>query len=82
MTKYLYRTRENTYPKNKPRVYFTCHPDDFSLYFEKVCKDIFKTHDCAIYYTEDMMVELEEENKATDLGQMNLFVIPVFIKTE
>ena len=76
----LYRTKGNANPKGKPRVYFTCHPDDFDRYFDKLCEDIFKTHDCAIYYTEDMTEVILEEDKETDLGQMNLFIVPVTFK--
>ena len=64
----------------KPRVYFTCHPDDFERYFKKVCNDIFKTHDCAIYYTKDMTEVIAEDEKEVDLGRNNLFVIPVTFK--
>lgn len=64
----------------KPRVYFTCHPDDFDKYFEKICADIFKTHDCSIYYTEDMREAISDDEKETDLGRMNLFVVPVTYK--
>lgn len=71
-----YRTKGNAEPRGKRRVYFTCHPDDMARYFDKVCEDIFKTHDCAIYYTEDMTAA-HDENRGVDLGQMNLFVIPV-----
>ena len=46
----------------KPRVYFTCHSEDFSKYFEKVCADLFQTHDCAIYYTEDMSASTIPDN--------------------
>ena len=67
----------NSSPKDKPRVYFTCHPEDFERYFEKICEDIFKTHDCAIYYTEDMTADISNENNLVDLERMNLFVIPV-----
>lgn len=63
-----------------PRVYFTCHPDDFEKYFKKVCADIFKTHDCAIFYTEDMTEVIADDEKETDLGRNNLFVIPVTFK--
>lgn len=77
MPKYLYKTRGNSSPQNKPRVYFTCHPDDFERYFDKICEDIFKTHDCAIYYTEDMTDIIPDEDKPTDLGSMNLFVVPI-----
>ena len=71
------RTKGNANPKGKPRVYFTCHQDDYEKAFEKICNDIFKTHDCAIFYTENMADEYEDENWETDLNQMNLFVIPV-----
>ncbi len=72
-----YRTRGNADPSGKPRVYFTCHPDDFSRYFDQICQDIFKTHDCAIYYTADMTAPFLEQDKPTDLGSHNLFVVPV-----
>ena len=77
MAKFLIKTKGNADPSGKRKIYFTCHPDDFSRYFEKICEDIFRTHDCAIYYTEDMNETIDEEDKATDLGQMNLFVISV-----
>jgi len=64
----------------KPRVYFTCHPDDSEKYFKRVCNDIFKTHDCAIYYTEDMTEVIAEDEKEVDLGRNNLFVVPVTFK--
>ena len=71
------RTRGNANPQGKPRVYFTCHPADFARYFDEICESIFKTHDCAIYYTEDMTAPLPETYRDADLGQMNLFVMPV-----
>ena len=74
---FSYKTRGNSSPKDKPRVYFTCHPDDFERYFEKICEDIFKTHDCTVYYTDDMNADLSDENNLVDLERMNLFVIPV-----
>lgn len=64
----------------KPRVYFTCHPADFERYFKKVCDDIFKTHDCAIYYTEDMTEVIADDVIQVDLGRNNLFVVPVTFK--
>ncbi|MBQ3489746.1 MAG: tetratricopeptide repeat protein, partial [Clostridia bacterium] len=80
MATFLYKTRGNSSPERKPRVYFTCHPEDFEKHFEKVCEDIFATHDCAVFYTETMTEEIEEKYKESDLGQMNLFVIPVTFK--
>ena len=80
MAEFLYRTRGNSSPKDKPRVYFTCKGEDFDRYFDKICDDIFKTHDCVIYYTSNMDEILSEEEKDTDLDRMNLFVVPVTYK--
>lgn len=77
MANFSYKTKGNTDPKGKPRVYFTCHPADFERYFEKILTDIFKTHDCAVYYTEDMAQPMDEAELEVGLGQMNLFVVPV-----
>ena len=70
------RTR-NTISKGKPKVYFTCHPSDFDIYFETICSDVFSTHDCAIYYTDDMEAEISSENNLVDVERMNLFIVPV-----
>lgn len=59
------RTKGNVNPQEKPRVYFTCYPADFEKSFDKICNDIFKTHDCAIYYTEDMSAEIIDINRET-----------------
>ena len=77
MTEFRYKTRGNTAPTGKPRVYFTCHPEDFDRYFEQISEQIFETQDCDIYYTADMTAEMEEAYRDTDLERMNLFVIPV-----
>ncbi len=70
-------TKNKVEISKKPRVYFTCHPNDFDSYFQKICGDIFRTHDCAIYYTSDMTESITEDYRETDLGRNNLFVIPV-----
>ena len=77
MANFNVRTKGNADPQGKARVYFTCHPEDFDRYFEKICEDVFKTHDCAIYYTENMSEPLDETNVEVDLGRMNLFLVPV-----
>jgi tetratricopeptide (TPR) repeat protein len=64
-------------PRNKPRVYFTCHPEDFGRYFDTICEQVFKAHDCVICYTDDMSAPYEDENWQDDLAQMNLFIFPV-----
>ncbi len=76
MEKFSFQVKGGASPEGKSRIYFTCHPDDFDLYFEKIKTDIFSTHDCAIYFTKDMTAELDE----ADLDIMNLFVVPVTLK--
>lgn len=72
MEKLSYKTRGMSSPQGKQRVYFTCHPADFKLYFEKISEEILKLQNCAIWYKK----ELEEVDTA-DLSQMQLFVIPI-----
>lgn len=71
------RTRGNSVPDRKPKVFFTCHPADFDIYFDSVCADFFEAYDCAIYYTADMTASIPEIYRETDLGSMHLLVIPV-----
>lgn len=73
----LFKTKGNPDPKNKPQIYFTCHPDDFDIHFSKICEDIFQTHDCTIFYANNMIEKTDEQYLDSDLGQMNLVVIPV-----
>lgn len=80
MSTMLCKTKENANPQGKRRVYFTCHPEDFEKCFDKICNDIFASHDCAIYYTEDMTALIDEKNWQSDLESNNLFVIPVTYK--
>ena len=79
MTRLLSRTKNDTKTdmRDKPKVYFTCHPDDFDKSFGKICEDIFRTQDCVIFYKENMADTLPEETRQTDLERMNLFVFPV-----
>lgn len=71
------RTIGGSEMRGKAKVYFTCHPSDFDRYFDEVCNTIFKAQNCAIYYTADMKAPIPETYRDTDLGCMNLFVIPV-----
>ena len=71
------RTKNKIGIDKKPRVYFTCHPNDMNKYFDKICQDILKTLDCAIFYTENMTEIIAEEDKDIELGRNSLFVVPV-----
>ena len=80
MAAFLIKSKNNLNFQAKPRVYFTCHPEDFHKHFEKICGDIFKTHDCVIFYTEDFSEPIPPENLDSDLGRSNLLVVPVTYK--
>lgn len=74
------KTRGGANPQGKPRVYFCCHPDDLEQTLDSICEDLFGAADCAVYYTEDMAASIPEKDRETDLGRMNLFVVPVTLK--
>ncbi len=80
MPDFIIKTKGNSPSFGKRRVYFTCHSDDFERYFDVICNDIFATHDVAIYYTEDMSAPIAAGDKDVELGQANLFVVPVTYK--
>ena len=77
MAEFQVRTKGGADTHGRSRVYFCCHPDDFDKYFDRICEDIFKTHEPAIYYTADMSEPLDETNINVDLARMNLFIVPV-----
>ena len=77
MAEFRIKTKNEANIKDKPRVYFTCHPLDFDAHFDRICADILAAQDCAIFYTEDMAEPLSEENITLDLHRMNLVVVPV-----
>jgi len=76
MSKLCFKTRNDTSPQGKPRVYFSCHKDDFKKYFEEISEMILKSQNCCIYYYENIE-GAEGEERELDLSQIQLFVIPV-----
>ena len=78
MSALRYKTRAGSAPQGKPRVYFCCHPEDFSLWFEPLSKELLELWDCALWYAEgDPWGDADEEDFADSLAQMQLFVIPI-----
>lgn len=63
-------------PQGKPRVLFVCHPEDFSLYSERVFREILSARSCAIYYINEAD-EYDADLLLSDLSQMQLFVFAV-----
>lgn len=74
--KLVSRTRGNSSPQGKPRVYLTAHPEDYGPFLQSMIDDIHKTQNCVIYYDEEPWKPLSEEDLAL-LAGMQLFVIPV-----
>lgn len=72
----LHKTRGNSTPTRKPRVYFFSHPRDFDRYLDPICKDILEISNCAIWYKSDPNSFICTDTELT-LGQMQLVVIPV-----
>jgi len=70
-----YKTRGNSTPQGKPRVYFCCHPEDFNRCFESISNEILAKQNCAVWYTDEVIVH--DEDFFVDLKQMQLFVMPV-----
>lgn len=79
MDNFVTKTSGNASPVGKPKVFFTCHPDDIG-YYNEISETILMLHDCAIYHTPDMSEAIYDAYSAADLGSMNLFVIPVTVK--
>lgn len=76
MVKLNYKTRNGTSPQGKPRVYFCCHPEDFSGCFEAVSDEVLALQNCAVWYPEEPGA-VRDEAFWEDLAGMQLFVMPV-----
>lgn len=75
MANLKYKTRGNSTPQGKPRVYFCCHPGDFNRCFESISDEILAKQNCAVWYTDEVAVH--DEDFFVDLKQMQLFVMPI-----
>lgn len=71
-----FKTSNNLNPQGKPRVYFTCHPDDFATTFDRITDQILQKQNCAIYYCNPNNTVIDDEFKS-QLLQMQLLVIPI-----
>ena len=74
MAELIYKTRGNSSPQGKPKVYFACRPCDAYL-FDQIANEILSIVDCAIFCAKDK--EFDEDEHFQNLSEMNLFVLPV-----
>lgn len=79
-----YRTREQSDPRGKAKVFFACHTDDFCQAFDLVVDDVLDHANCAVWYEARLAngddVPLPEEAEAAFseiLDDMQLVVIAV-----
>ncbi len=72
-----YKTAEMGDPRGKPKVYFSCHPADFSLAFPLLPDDILAHSNCAIWYDTEPASSYEENELFDALDGMQLFVFGV-----
>ena len=73
----LFRTGDGSKPAGKPRVYFTCHPQDQQTCFPQVCEELFPLCNCAVYYDDPAAPSPRDAEYDERLKQMHLLVIPV-----
>ena len=91
MAELKYKTRGMSSYRDKAKVFFLCHPDDFTKYFESVSDEILELQNAAVwyeaysYYVSDSEQgdKSEEERKREEqlhfenLKEMQLVVVPV-----
>ena len=75
---FKYKTRGDASPKGRSRVFFCCRDEDHDRYFEAISNEILNiAKDAAIWYHDPADPEPEGEDYSADLGNMQLFVIPI-----
>ncbi len=77
MASFKFKNMGKSSLKETRKVYFTCHPEDFKRYFDKICGDIFKCQSCMVYYTENMESPLSNAEREDNIGLASLVVVPV-----
>ena len=71
-------TRTGKLTETMPRLYVSCHPEDFEQHFRLICSDIFAVQEnCAIFYSDDPAGDYDEDELFTLLGAMRLVIVPV-----
>lgn len=71
------KTKGNSSPRGKARVYLLGHPGDIEKHLEELCGDIFSSQNCAIYYEPERDGESDLEELADCLSDMQLIVVLV-----
>lgn len=75
-----YITKDGSSPKGLPKIYITGHPDDCRRYSGHIREDLFRQHNCAVFYDENPEHPEDMENFSNDLRTMKLVVLIVTSK--
>ena len=79
--KLQYKTRGMSDPKGKPKVYFSCHPEDFGEALGLITEDLLNHANCAVFYDEEIGSADRMEAEVEDiLKEMQLVVFAVTSK--
>ena len=70
-----YRSRDNEYPKNKPRVYYIAHKFDFETYLPIVTNDLLNACDCVLWFKDGEDHFLDKDEATETLNQIQLLVV-------
>ena len=73
----IYKTRGMSDPRGKARVYFTCHPKDFDMFFPMLSDDILKHANCAVWYDADRSSMPDEEELSLVLDEIQIVVVGI-----
>ena len=78
MSHLQYRLFTGNDPQGKQKIYFCCHPDDLDGTFDRLCNEIFsREENCVIFYESDPCGTYDRDDLLFQLGDMQLFVVPV-----
>lgn len=85
-----YKTRGMSDPKGKPKVYLSCHPEDFDEAFPLISEDLLSHANCAVWYDAELAdlqnysernsAEAQAEELEDVLKEMQLVVFAVTSK--
>ena len=53
MANLKYKTRGDSNPRGKPKVWFCAHPEDYEEYFTPIKDELLKHQNCVVYYDAD-----------------------------
>ena len=72
-----YKTRGNSLPGGKPRVYISDHCEKDSRWRDVLIAELLELCDCVVFYCDTQPTQEQEEAYKADLNQMQMIVIPV-----